>query len=131
MILHFKTQPFVSSKWVDRGEFTPGLYTTLIHTISFYPFSLYAGDGLLTIQEVAFAMDGRNSQTEVQKFLRTINCPVLNSLASGDQTKTIKAFKKIDTGNEYVLSMIDLIMISSSAYCTSSPTNFISYLQLH
>jgi len=60
------------------------------------------GDGLLTFDEIEHAMNGENSETEVQKYLRSVQCPVLNALASRDQKKTRQAFNKMDTGKKYM-----------------------------
>jgi len=54
------------------------------------------------MDEVEFAMNGKNSEIEVQKYLRSIGCPVLNALASGDPKKTRRAFDKMDTGKKCV-----------------------------
>jgi len=67
---------------------------------------LRSGNGILTIQEITNAINGENTETEVQKYLRSLNCPVLKNLASGDPKKTSKAFKKIDKNKKYVSRII-------------------------
>lgn len=64
---------------------------------------MWTGDGFITFDEVEFAMDGEHDETKVQIYLRSVQCPVLNALASGDPKKTRRAFDKMDVASRCAL----------------------------
>jgi len=81
------------------------VFTTTFASLTYIP----TGDGFITFNEIEFAMDGEDDETKVQTYLRSVQCPVLNALASRDPKKTRRAFDKMDVASRCVLLSLQIL----------------------
>jgi hypothetical protein len=81
----------------------------------------HLGDGAITLDEIKFAMSGADKETKVQTYLRSVQCPVLNALASRDPQKTRRAFDKMDTAKRFAFCAF--IACADAARASPTPSS--------